>query len=191
MKKILLAILIFCCTNNFAQIKKSKVAFASINSLGTLWGNNQNVICLQTINGISYNKWNVGVGVSFDGYGSQSTPIFFDVRKTITHNNSLFLYADAGVNIPWRTSSFPEKYSWNNLDAYKLKNTFYGEFGLGLKKPIAAKTFFVASIGYSYKTFSYIEQNAYVWNPGAPSSIRDINYDFYYKRIALRLGVQF
>ena len=46
----------------------------------------------------------------------------------------MFLYADAGVNIPWRTSSFPEKYSWNNLDAYKLKNTFYGELGLGLKQ---------------------------------------------------------
>ena len=191
MNKILLAILVFVSVNINAQTKKMKPVFTSINSIGTVWGSSQNVIVFQTINGFSYKGGSLGLGVSFDNYGSQSTPIFLDIRKSISKNDKVFIYADAGLNIPWRTTNFPAKYSWNNEDAYKLKNTFYGEAGIGLKKQIADKTFFVASLGYSYKTFSYIEQNVSTWGIGGTTGKTNYNYDFYYKRIALRLGIQF
>lgn len=191
MKKTLLMLLVFVVANVVAQTKKAKPVFTSINSIGTLWGSSQNVVVFETINGVCYKKWCLGLGVSFDNYGSQSTPIFLDVRKSIGANNKVFIYADGGVNVPWRTTYFPAKYSWNNEDAYKLKNTFYGEVGIGLKKQIADKTFFVASLGYSYKTFSYIEQNVTTWGIGGATGKTDLNYDFYYKRIALRMGIQF
>lgn len=181
--------MVFIGLNAMAQ--KTKPVFTSINSVGTVWGSSQNVIVFQSINGVSYKKWVLGLGVSFDNYGSQSTPIFLDVRRSITKNNKLFVYADGGVNIPWRTTNFPAKYSWNNEDAYKLKNTFYGEAGVGLKKQIADKTFFVASIGYSYKQFSYVQQNVTTWGIGGETGKTDYYYDYYYKRLALRLGIQF
>jgi hypothetical protein len=189
MKKILVFTLYFITIQLAAQPQKCKVEFASINTIGTVWGNNQNLVCFETINGIRYKNWNIGLGISFDGYGSQSTPVFIDLRKKISSNSNFFVYSDIGVNIPWRTSNFPAKHSWNNLDAFVLKNTFYAELGFGLKKAIAPKTFFVASIGYSYKTFSYTEQNVYDWR--TPNNYNNYDYDFYYKRIALRLGVEF
>ncbi len=188
MKKTFAIACLFIATFSIAQTKKVKPEFTSINTIGTVWGANQNVFCFETINGISYKNWAYGLGVSFDGYGSQSTPIFLDVRKQFNKSN-VFIYADAGVNIPSHTSNFPEKYTNSTVDQYKLKTTFYGECGIGLKKLIANKTSFVASIGYSYKTFSYVQQN--VWDWRSPTTSTDYNYDFYYSRIALRLGVQF
>ncbi|MCX6208529.1 MAG: hypothetical protein NTZ59_03230 [Bacteroidetes bacterium] len=188
MRHTIAIIFLFITIVSYSQTKKVKPQFSSINSVGTVWGVNQNVFCFETINGISYKNWVYGVGVSFDSYGSQSTPIFLDIRKQMK-NSSVFVYADAGINIPWRTSNFPEKYSGTNTNQYKLKNTFYGEAGIGLKKLIANKTSFIASIGYSYKTFSYVQQNVFDWR--SPSTSNDYNYDFYYSRIALRLGIQF
>lgn len=191
MKKYHFILFVFISFYSFSQQKVNPV-FTSINSVGTLWGgSSQNVFAMQTINGFSYKQWNVGLGVSFDSYGSQSTPIFIDIRRNIFKNKNLFFYTDAGVNLPWRTTNFPKKHAWNNEDAFKLNTTFYGEFGIGLKKLVANKTFFIASIGYSYKHFSYVEQNVQTWGIGGITGKSDFNYDFYYKRIALRLGVQF
>jgi hypothetical protein len=191
MKKISIVLLVILSIHSYSQNKKNKLEFTSINSIGSVWGSSQNVVVFQTINGFNYKNWGIGLGVAFDGYGSQSTPIFLDLRRSITNDKKLFVYADAGVNIPWRTTNFPAKYSWNNEDAFKLKNTFYGEAGIGLKKQIVNKTYFVASLGYSFKQFSYIEQNVTTWGIGGVAGKTDYNYDFYYKRLALRLGIQF
>lgn len=191
MKKVSCFMLMLMVMNSYSQTKKVKPIFTSINSVGSVWGSSQNVIVFQTINGISYKDWNVGLGLAFDSYGSQSTPIFIDIRRCIAKNSNLFIFADAGVNIPWRTTNFPKKYSWNNEDAFKLNTTFYGEAGVGLKKQIANKTYFVASLGYSYKHFSYVEQNVYGWGIGGVGGKLNYAYDYYYKRLALRLGVQF
>lgn len=191
MKKLFIAFFFLGSQTAFSQTTKKIMSFSSINSIGAVWGNNQNIICLQTINGISYKTWNYGVGISFDSYGSQSTPVFIDVRKSFGNKQSAFAYVDAGINIPWRTNNFPKKYSWNNADAYTLKTTGYGEIGIGLNRSIANNTFFTVSIGYSYKTFSYTQHNAWVWSPSNPTNTANIDYDYYYKRIALRLGISF
>lgn len=170
--------------------KKIKPKFNSIHSVGTVWGSSQNAFCFQTINGVSYKSWALGVGVSFDSYGSQSTPIFFDVRKQLK-TGKLFFYGDVGINVPWRTTYFPKKYSGTDIDAYQLKNTLYYEAGVGLKSPLSAATNFVVSLGYSFKQFSYVQQNLYGWGIGGSTALVNYNYDFFYKRIALRLGVEF
>ena len=99
MKKIYLILSLLIAVHSYSQ-KKAKPVFTSINSVGAVWGSSQNVIVLQTINGWSYDKWFTGLGISFDSYGAQSTPIFIDVRRTISRKENLFLYADAGLNIP-------------------------------------------------------------------------------------------
>lgn len=187
MKKIFLFLSVFITIIAVAQHTKQKVKFISTNSLGSMWGANQNLICFQTVNGISYKQWNYGIGVSFDGYGSQSTPIFAEVKRTI--GRKLFVYTDAGVNIPWRTTNFPKKYSWSGQDAYTLKNTFYGELGLGIQSAINSSTSIFASIGYSYKTFAYTQHNMYSWL--SPDGYIDNDFFYKYNRIALRLGFQF
>ncbi len=191
MQKILLIICTIVCHNSIAQNIKTKPVFKSINSFGTAWGSSQNVTIFETINGVSYKKWSVGLGVAFDGYGQQSTPVFLDVRKTINKKSNLFVYADAGLNIPWRTTNFPKNYEGTNTAAFTLKNTFYGEVGIGLKTPLNTSSFLFASIGYSYKTFSYQQHNINRWW-GVPANFdKSEEFEFYYKRIALRLGVEF
>lgn len=186
MKKIFVFVFILIVSLSYSQQNKSKARFKSINSLGSIWGQNQNVVSFQSSNGFELKKWFLGIGISFDSYGSQSTPIFLDTRKSIS--NKVFIYTNLGANIPWRTSQFPKKYSWNNADAFSLKPSFYGEAGLGIKSNLNTNTCFFASVGISYKTFSYTQHNVFNWITNEPS---DVNYFFEYNRLAFRLGVEF
>lgn len=174
--------------NVFSQ--KIKPKFVSINQFGLVTGNNQSVFTMQSINGIGYKTWVHGLGLAIDNYGSQSSPIFLNSSTTIGSKKMLFVYAQVGVNIPWRTSNFPEKWS-DGMDAYKLHITPYTEAGFGIKKSIGNGLKFIASLGYSYKQFGYTEQNSWnFWTPTGPTR-KDVRYDFYYRRLAFRMGFEF
>jgi hypothetical protein len=149
---------------------------------------------MQTINGIKYKTWFAGLGASLDNYGYRSIPAFVDVRKTFGNKTwQPFIYADAGINFPIYSSALPRK-QWGN-DAYKFYNTFYGETGIGLSKSINTTTKFILTIGYSFKHFSYLQYNyspfMYPILIGNSYPFYTSQYDFYYRRLSIKMGLQF
>lgn len=77
---------------------------------------------------------------------------------------------------------------------FKLYNTFYGEAGFGLSKAISKKSSINITLGFSYKHLSYLERDYYDMHViiiGSPYNTNDSQKDFYYRRLALRVGFQF
>lgn len=179
-----------------AQEKKSLLKFSSINSVGFLNGQSQTTFTMQSINGVKLKTWFVGLGASLDTYGYRSIPAFVDVRKSFGNKAwQPFLYADAGINFSLYSNALPRKQ--NSNDAYKFYNTFYGETGVGLSKSINNKTKFTLSAGFSYKHFSYLQYNYYYYPmtlQGASMQTPSVNaaqFDFYYRRISIKMGLEF
>lgn len=185
----IIPILIAVATVTQAQ-QQQKYKFTSINTIGMIAGANQQIFTMQSFNGVYKDLWVHGLGFAFDNYGSNSSPIFLGSRRFLSKTKKTFVYADAGVNIPWRTSTFP-KPTATNSNGYELKIKPYAEVGIGITAPINKETKFIAQLGYSYKGFGYTEKNSWVWIGPAPNTQRDVEYDFVYQRIALRLGIVF
>ena len=179
-----------------AQQKKSSFKFSSINSMGLVSGQSQTTFTMQTINGVKYKSWFTGVGISLDNYGYRSIPVFVDIRKSFGNKEwQPFIYADAGINFSLYSSVMPKQQ--NGIDANKFYNTFYGEGGIGLSKPINNKTKFILSVGYSFKHFSYLQYNNYYYTPVLitpytfVSSYNTSQFDFYYRRLSIKMGLEF
>lgn len=189
MKKYLfVAICFFFFAIANAQKKKSPVKFSSINSVGLITGQSQSVFTVQTINGVKYKNWFSGLGVSLDNYGYRSIPVFADVRRMFGKKKlQPFVYGDAGINFPYYSTALPKS---NSYSANKLYNTFYGETGIGISKSISKGINFILSAGYSYKHFRYSQyQKVNYPGPFQPSTPQ--LYDFYYRRISIKMGLQF
>jgi hypothetical protein len=180
-------------TTTLVNAQKKPLKYNNITHIGWLSGSSQNAFALQTINGISLNKWQLGLGVGLDNYGTKSIPVFVDVRRTFGNKKlQPMLYADAGVNYTLRWGNFAIK-DYNNDYYYGLNNTFYGELGVGLSKKISKKASLNITAGFSYKHLSYTEKN-FVWNDWLPPyyfGYKTYQFDYYYKRLALRVGLQF
>ncbi len=193
MKKILLILTFFIVINSFSQ-EANKPKFTSINSFGIITGTNQSVFSMQTINGFRLKKWVHGLGFVLDNYGSQSSPIFLHTEKSFGNNEKFFAYANAGVNIPWRTTNFP-KQTTTNQPYYDLKIKPYGELGFGIRKSLQQSNLaFRFFVGYSIKQFGYTEYNS--WNVILPilppdNSNPNANYLFTYRRLSLNFGLEF
>ncbi len=189
MKKLSIIALCFCSIMALAQ-SKQKIKFSNITNLGLLNGSSQNAFTLQTINGIKLDKWRFGVGVGVDNYGTKSIPVFVDVRKSFGNKQwQPLVYADAGINYTLRWGNFANDNS-NNFSKIDLKNTFYGELGVGLSRNMSKKTSLNITAGFSYKHLSYNQFYYVYYDPYLPGSNYSIN-NFYYKRLALRVALQF
>lgn len=192
MKKLVFIIGCFLMINSFSQTK-TKPKFTSINSFGLIAGSNQNVFTMQTINGFRFKKWVHGLGFAFDNYGSQSSPIFLHSEFSFDKKAQFFAYANAGLNVPWRTTNFPKQTN-NNSPYYHLKLKPYGEVGLGIKRPINNNLSYRFFIGYSIKQFGYTEHNSWNWfSSVAPPGITNNSADFLftYRRLSINMGFEF
>lgn len=192
MKKCFFLGLCFFILENAKAQKQPKIKFSSINCVGFLTGQSQTMFTLQTVNGLKYKTWFAGLGASFDNYGYRSIPTFIDIRKAFGNKSwQPFIYSDAGINFPLYSSALPRKS--NGQDAYRLKNTFYEESGIGISKSISKEIKFIFSAGYSYKHFRYLQHNYYFPDPLGGPTLFDPNqqYDFYYRRISVKMGLEF
>ena len=61
--------------------QSKKIKFHSINNIGLLKGQVDDVLQLQTINGIKYKSFFGGVGIGLDNYYFKTIPLFVDLRK--------------------------------------------------------------------------------------------------------------
>lgn len=192
MRYKLLTLILLACT--LANAQKKPIKYNNITNIGWLNGSSQNAFTLQTINGITIDQWQLGLGVGLDNYGTKSIPVFVDVRRSFGNKKwQPLVYADAGVNYTLRWGNFAVK-DFNNEYYFDVNNTFYGELGVGLSKKISKKTSLNITAGFSYKHLSYTQDNlSYMFTTASsyypPDSYS--NFDFYYRRLALRAGIQF
>ena len=166
---------------------KEKVHFSSINTLGIMAGGSGEGMAMQTINGVRYKNWNFGIGTGIDWYGIRSIPLIADVRRSFTNKKyKPFVYTNAGANFPWATG---DNYSigFGSIET-SYKPAFCGEFGLGYKVSFKNQTAFVMSAGFSYKEIR-VEQISSTGIPGFGKTTS--SFEYYYRRIAVRMGVNF
>src|SRR5215467_547922 len=67
--------------------------FRSINQVGLLEGTDGGAFQIQTINGVQFRTWFLGIGVGIDNYRLRSVPLFVDLRKEFkVGTNYFFIY---------------------------------------------------------------------------------------------------
>lgn len=190
MKKIITSLLFFFPAMLFAQ-EKTNIKFTNITSVAILTSKTQHGFTVQTINGVSLKKMDIGIGVGYDDYGYSSIPAFLDIRKKIGRSAcKMLLYADGGFNFPIRSNAFPRKWNDGN-EAYKFCTTLFGEAGIGISNRINKKVTINFTAGFSYKHFRYIEYSQAWYSLPNLYSSGNATYDYYYRRLSLKLGLQF
>lgn len=188
-----LFVILFCTITTilFAQQKKdslqTKLKFATVEQVGLLAGNSASSAGVQLINGVTYKKIFVGLGIGLDYYLYRGFPVFADVRYHLTQKkNTLFLYADGGIHLPWQRKEV------NNVQA-KLRNGFYTDVGFGYKLMQKNGNALVMSFGYTHKKVSE-ERKEFIWLPvvwdlNIPE--QTVKYHYGLNRIAIKFGLMF
>jgi hypothetical protein len=142
---------------------------------------------MQSINGIRYKTYSLGIGVGIESYYQRAVPLFIDLRKEIRNKkNTPFIYGDAGLLIPWEKKS-------DKLQQNDFRTGFTSDLGLGYKCPIGNNAAFLMSAGYSYQSFS-----KYGWSPYTIIFDRWLNpaldrsrFDYKFHRISVKVGLSF
>ena len=190
MQKTLTVILIIICPLlAYSQGNKKEFNWYNITQFGWLMGDNQHTYSLQTINGIAYKKYRAGLGIAFDKYGYESTPIFADLRYNLLtgRKSALQVYGNAGVNVPVRTKYLPHDYN-NGVVWHTMHQSFYSEAGIDWNIVMGHRFSFIAGAGYNYKTFKYTETT---YTEDAIVTKIDYNYTYHYSKYVLRVGFGF
>lgn len=197
MQKFLLFLIVLFSCDLVCSAQKAKqeppakkgcsCAFSSIIQGGILHGSKGGYFQMQTINGIQYKTWFAGLGAGLDYYYRPGIPLFVDVRKYFLENpGSVFLYVDAGVNIPAKRKETLSTWTQN-----EYSNSFYGDGGIGYALGFHKKPRFLISTGYSYKEGSYKAVNSGSGCTGPPCSEYYYSYKKYFHRLTVKLGFQF
>ncbi|MEO7309866.1 MAG: hypothetical protein ABIX01_05690 [Chitinophagaceae bacterium] len=166
---------------------QEKVQFSSINLIGILAGGSGQGAAVQTTNGICYKHWNAGIGTGIDWYGVRSIPLVADIRRSFTNKKCKpFVYGNAGVNFPWE-NGYGYNVGFSSVET-TYKNGFCGEMGLGYKVSLKNHAAIVVSAGFSYKEI----KGEQISSSGIPGFEKTTSlYDYYYRRIAIRMGFSF
>jgi hypothetical protein len=169
--------------------QKEKIHYTSSYQLGIIAGKAYTTFNAEMIQGIRYKNFQTGVGISLDPYGFRTVPLFGHFSYVMHPlKNSVYMYGDAGISIPWNNGALPEKYNNSTHDDWhKLFPGFYAEGGVGYRILVSKKQNAVTiNAGYSYKRFKY-DENPYIWN-GLETVLQTDHYIFDYRRLTFRLG---
>ena len=168
---------------------KEKIHFTSNSSLAILVGGSGEGANVQTINGIRYKKWSTGIGIGIDWYGIRSIPLVLDVRRFFTDKkNTGFVYGNAGINFAW-DDGYYNGYT-NGAVEVRYKKAFCGEAGIGYRMQLKNKSALVFSTGFSYKEMGVTQIN-YQGGVVPGYTKTTSSYEYYYRRIAVRVGLNF
>src|SRR3954471_10659348 len=79
------------------KINKSRIKFQAEVQVGPLDGQRGTYIQLQSVNGVSYKGYFLGIGTGLDYYFMRSIPLFLELKKNLFNKgNTPFIYADGG-----------------------------------------------------------------------------------------------
>lgn len=176
--------------HNYVKAQKASANvsrhFTSINQVGLLTGSAGRAASIETINGITLEKWFAGIGTGIDYYGTRSIPLFVDVRRALTTKaKSPFVYADAGMNFPW----ISDKQKLNRPYTGTSSTGIYFDAGAGFRFKLKNSSALALSAGYSYKEVNDKTDLMTIWSWPTPEK----NYEYYkyqYRRIVVKLALE-
>jgi hypothetical protein len=169
-----------------AGFAQNKIKFSSINMTGIAIGQGGNFGLAQTVNGIRYQKWFIGIGAGIDYYKNKTIQLFIDIRSSIAKTN-LFAFADAGYNFSSKNKPDEKVLYYTTYDFF---GGFYNELGVGYKVRLAGKSHLLFTSGYSYKE---LNNKTGVVNPClvGPCPVDYSTYKYNYGRILFKTGIIF
>lgn len=187
MRIILPVCILFMCIQLSAQ---KNIQFQSINQAGFLKGHNNDALQYQSINGIRYWGYSLGIGVGVDQYYYRTVPVFGEVRKDIFNKRETpFIYAALGSSLPW-VKDGPVN-AWQRSEYNK--GIFY-EAGVGYKIPVKGRLFLNFSLGYSQKSL-HETQYTKIYRDFPPYDTENwgntMYFDYTFRRISVKVGLGF
>jgi len=197
--KYLLIVLFSCFVGDKLNAQENKTAvmteknlqFHSINQAGLLEGESGSAFQLQTINGLAYRSWFVGIGLGLDYYRLRSIPLFFDLRKEFGRSaGRFFLYAEGGIDFAWATDKQKNDLSEYPYPVNDFQNGPYAAAGIGYKIIFTRNLALVISPGFSYKKTELKSSNTICPFQG-PCFVDNNLYDYNFYRFSLNLGLVF
>jgi hypothetical protein len=164
----------------------TKIGFSSVNEIGLVAGDAGEAFTAQTINGIKKGRSFAGVGVGFDFYELRSIPLFLDYRIDLTkRKNTPFAYASGGLNFLWL--NFIQKEQIGSPSS--SPGSFY-DLGAGWKLSGKNNGGFIISAGYSLKQVKY-RLPSYSVSPTPQMQSENFDrYNFLYRRVVIKIGLQ-
>jgi hypothetical protein len=190
MKSTLFLVFIFIAATAIGQQKQvatiaKPFQFKTIVQGGFLAGSSGEAATVQAINGFSFGNWYAGIGAGLDFYLQRGVPLFADVRyKFSKQRKSFFIYTDAGVHVPW----IKNKEQGNIISQ---SAGLYTDAGVGFQLATKKGDAFLFSAGYSYKHVAE-KQQGFVWGPWPqPGAQNELQYNYYFNRIAIKFGLMF
>jgi hypothetical protein len=170
---------------------QGKFSFSSRNYVGLLEGQRGSKFQMQTVNGLSFNTWFVGLGVGLDWYYQRSIPVFVSVSKDFLKKarRNFFLSGNGGMNFPWQKESSMPMWGYETI---KLVNGIYWSAGLGYKIGIGQDAILM-QIGYSYKHGGEVKTISHViiYPIIQPLLEPTDRYDYRLQTVSIKLGYQF
>ncbi len=185
MKLLFISVFVLLSTGTTAQ---HKLIFSSQNYAGILEGEHRSKFQLQTINGIKFNTWFMGLGTGIDWYYLRSIPAFFSLNKDFwkRENRNFFIVMNGGINFPWKRDNYYNEWGYR-VD--KLVNGVYWEGGLGYKIGIGkGNDALLIQLGYSYKQ---VGEKAIVIYTDTPELNPMERFDYRLRRLSLKIGWNF
>jgi hypothetical protein len=188
MKKILTGV-IFLAASCYLHAQK-KVSFSTQNYVGILAGESDTGPQVQTINGISFNKWFTGIGSGIDWYYQRSVPLFLLVERglKITPSRNIYISSGAGVNFPWSKEYYNDWGWWQQSKKYP---GLFLNAGIGYRIPVSKNNDAVLlHIGYSNKNYrEKVTSSMPCINPPCPENTETYNYKL--RTVSFKLGYGF
>lgn len=180
---ILLACFVFAGAQDVPK-QSAKIRFQSDMQLGFLEGSAGPFFQIQSVNGIRYKTWSLGIGAGLDYYGMRSIPLFLDLKKDLLQNRQTpFIYLSGGRHFPWEEAPINE---WTK--SYPESGWFY-DAGIGYTIPLKKQSI-LFSAGYSFKSFDEVVQTEVVCLTWPCPQFKE-SYSYKLRRLSLRAGIRF
>jgi len=165
---------------------QKKANFSSQNYIGLLEGEHGSSMQLQTINGVKFKDWFVGLGTGIDWYYRRSIPLFasanIDFLKAT--KRSFFISGNIGINFPWQTDNYHNEWGYNETKSY---SGLYWSAGLGYRIGMGKESdALLIQLAYDYKHVGKGSDYMYLveQNPND-------RFDYHLRRLSAKIGWSF
>jgi hypothetical protein len=186
MKLFFISAFVFISIYTSAQ---KSIRFSSQNYVGLMEGEHGSSLQLQTINGVRFNSWFVGLGAGIDWYYRRSIPIFASANMDFLkkEKRSFFLSANAGINFPWQTDNYHNEWGYDETKSY---SGLYWGAGVGYKIGMGkGNDALLMQLGYDYKHVG--EKVAYPYMVFDSQSDPNDQFEYHLRRLSFKIGWSF
>ena len=190
MKNSFLFVLLLIASTMHAQdtTHSNKLQYFGLHQVSLMAGSSSEKMTVLTTNGIRKGNWYGGMSTGIDWYGIRSFPLLAGIYKAFGQSrHQPFIYGNAGIEFPWM-EDYDVRFRFGS-NTYDYRNGFSTEGGVGYFINLKNKTALALSAGFSYKQMGMKETITQVGvDPFFDTNI--YNYKFYYRRIAIRIGIK-